>query len=69
MNFKPIEELNYTEALAELESIVAKLRADNCDVDTLTVMTRRAVALLNFCRSRLTATEQELKTELEKLQA
>ena len=39
---KPAEELTYTEAVAELESIVAKLRGDNCDVDALTAMTRRA---------------------------
>ncbi len=62
---KPIEELTYTEAVAELEAIVAKLRGDNCDVDALTAMTRRAAELLAACRARLTATDTELQTILQ----
>ena len=62
---KPAEELTYTEAVAELESIVAKLRGDNCDVDALTAMTRRAAELLAACRARLTATDAELLDSLE----
>lgn len=38
---KAIEEMNYSEAVAELEAIVAKLRGDSCDVDSLTAMTLR----------------------------
>ena len=62
---KPAEELTYTEAVAELESIVAKLRGDNCDVDALTAMTRRAAELLAACRARLTATDAELRAILD----
>ncbi len=64
---KPAEELTYTEAVAELESIVAKLRGDNCDVDALTAMTRRAAELLAACRARLTATDAELRAILDSL--
>lgn len=65
---KPAEELTYTEAVAELESIVAKLRGDNCDVDALTAMTRRAAELLAACRARLTATDAELRAILDSLE-
>lgn len=59
---------SYSEALAELEKILAELRSENCDVDTLTARTRRAVELLKFCRSKLVTTDEELRTILENLQ-
>ncbi|MDE6487609.1 MAG: exodeoxyribonuclease VII small subunit [Muribaculaceae bacterium] len=65
---KPVNELTYTEAVGELEAIVAKLRSDNCDVDALTAMTRRAAELLTACRARLTATDTELRAILDSLQ-
>lgn len=65
---KPVEELTYSEAVAELEAITARLRAENCDVDSLTAMTRRAAALLDACRKRLTATDAELQTILQQLE-
>lgn len=64
---KPVEELTYNEALAELESILAVLRGDDCDVDRLSAMTSRAVELLNSCRSRLTATDEQLRAILDQL--
>ena len=64
---KKIEEMTYSEAIAELEEILASLRSDSCDVDTLAARTRRAVELLKACRSRLTATDNELKEILAQL--
>lgn len=58
----------YAESLAELENILAVLRSDNCDVDTLAERTRRAATLLKECRSRLTATEEELSAILADLE-
>ncbi|MBO4978585.1 MAG: exodeoxyribonuclease VII small subunit [Muribaculaceae bacterium] len=55
------ENLTYTKAIEELERIIASIRSENCDVDTLAERTRRAATLLAFCRSRLTATEEELE--------
>lgn len=60
---------SYTAALAELEKILAELRSESCNVDTLTQRTRRAVELLKFCRERLTTTEDELRNILASLQA
>lgn len=64
---KDITELTYSEALAQLEQILASLRADGCDVDTLAERTRRASQLLVECRRRLTRTEEELAQVLDEL--
>lgn len=58
---------SYSEALAELEGILSALRSDAFDVDTLAARTRRAAALLTFCREKLTRTESELAKVLEEL--
>lgn len=63
-----MDQLSYNQAIAELEKIVESLRSSATDVDTLTARTRRAVELLTICRSRLTTTEDELRTILNSLQ-
>ena len=63
-----MDQLSYNQAIAELEKIVESLRSSATDVDTLTARTRRAVELLTICRSRLTTTEEELRTILTSLQ-
>ncbi|MDE6333135.1 MAG: exodeoxyribonuclease VII small subunit [Muribaculaceae bacterium] len=63
------QQQSFNRSLAELEKILAELRSDSCDVDTLTQRTRRAVELLTACRSRLTATEEELRAILATLQS
>lgn len=59
--------LTYAQALAELEEILAALRSDTCDVDTLAERTKRASQLLLECRKRLTRTEEELSKVLNEL--
>lgn len=56
---------SYNDCVAELETILARLRGDSCDVDTLARQTRRAAALIEHCRTRLTATEEEVAKALE----
>ena len=64
-----MDQPSYNQAIAELEKIVESLRSSSTDVDTLTARTRRAVELLNICRSRLTTTEEELRAILTSFQA
>ncbi len=64
----PIKELTYTQAVTELEQIIALMQSDKCDIDKLSAMTRRATELLTECRNRLTATDQELRTILANLE-
>ncbi len=66
-DYKDIEKMTYSQALAELEGILGILRSDACDVDTLAERTRRAAALLSYCRAKLTRTESELAKVLEEL--
>lgn len=66
--FKPVGELTYNQAVSELENILRTMQSDNCDIDLLTVFTRRAIELLKECRSRLTATDEELRSILAELE-
>lgn len=66
--FKPVGELTYNQAVSELENILRTMQSDNCDIDRLTVFTRRAIELLKECRSRLTATDEELRSILAELE-
>lgn len=60
----PVKELNYNQAVGELESILQKMQSTDCDIDSLAAMTRRATELLTECRRRLTATDEELRAIL-----
>ncbi|MBD5225129.1 MAG: exodeoxyribonuclease VII small subunit [Bacteroidales bacterium] len=62
---QPVKELKYNQAVAELEQILRLMQSDECDIDRLAALTRRATELIAECRSRLTATEEELRTILE----
>lgn len=44
------------------------MQSDACDIDLLTVYTRRATELLDECRRRLTTTDKELQSILANLQ-
>lgn len=68
MNFKPVKELTYTEAVSELETILQMMQGDKCDIDRLTDYTRRATELLTECRSRLTTTDEQLRSILYQLE-
>ena len=66
---KPVNELTYTQAINELDSILRTMQSDSCDIDGLTAYTRRATELLRECRTRLTATDEELRSILEGLES
>lgn len=60
--------MTYTEAVTQLEQILAYMQSDKCDIDRLSAYTRRATELLAECKSRLTATDEELRQILSQLQ-
>ena len=62
-----MEDMTYAKAMSELESIVAKMQSDNCDIDSLAGYTTRAMDLLKYCKQKLLATDQEVKKCLEAL--
>lgn len=57
----------YSEALKELEEILSKMESDQCDIDSLSQYTVRALELLKFCKERLLKTDEEVKKCLEEL--
>lgn len=61
------KKLTYTEAANELEQIVQKMQSPDCDIDQLSTLTKRAKELIDLCKKRLTATDEELKKILESI--
>lgn len=62
------QELTYTQAIQQLEEIVANLQNPECDIDLLRDYTQKAISLLQFCKTRLTQTDEELTKLLEELE-
>ena len=54
------ENIKYEEALAQLETIVRKMEANEYDIDELTAQLKTAQRLIAFCKDKLTKTEAEL---------
>lgn len=61
-------ELNYKQAMAEIESIVAKLEDNQLDVDELGGRVKRVSELIAFCKSKLHDTEEEVEKILRSLE-
>ena len=51
----------YSEAVTELEEIVKQLQSNECSIDNLSELTTRSLELLQFCKDKLTKTDEELK--------
>lgn len=65
--FTDPKELTYRQAVNELEEILRTMQSDECDIDNLGNLTRRATALITECRSRLLTTDEELRSILATL--
>lgn len=61
------KEMTYTAALQELEAIVGKMQSPDCDIDRLSGYTARALALLRFCKEKLTKTDKEIRRCIDEL--
>jgi exodeoxyribonuclease VII small subunit len=57
---EPLPE-TYEAALSELERLVGAMEAGQLPLDRLLGTYRRGAELLNFCRTRLDAVEQQVK--------
>jgi exodeoxyribonuclease VII small subunit len=55
------EEVRWADAIAELESILAKLDDDALDVDVLAAQVARASELIGLCRDRIARTKLEVE--------
>ena len=59
--------MKYSEAIAELEAITAKMQSPDCDIDSLASLTSRALELLKICKEILLKTDEEVRKCLETL--
>ncbi len=58
---------NYADAFAELQSIVAEIEKGEISVDELSQKVKRAAALIQFCKKRLSNTEEDVNAILREL--
>ena len=59
------KEQTYAEALAEVKKILAQLESNELDVDKMVVAVKRATELLQFCREKLHAINEEVQKAVE----
>lgn len=59
-------EMTYAAAMAEIESILAKMNEADPDIDAIAGQVRRAGELIKFCRERLHKAEEEVAEVLNK---
>lgn len=63
------KEVNYSEALRELEEIVAGIEEGKVTIDVLSEKVKRASYLISLCKSKLTSTEEDVKKILEEMES
>ena len=53
--------MNYEQALQELQTIVAKIEANEVSIDELSEQMKRAATLIGYCQNKLRGTEAEME--------
>ncbi|MBO8477055.1 MAG: exodeoxyribonuclease VII small subunit [Bacteroidetes bacterium] len=66
---KKLEKMTYSQAIAELETIVKEMQGENCSIDNLSKYTSRSLELLKICKAKLLTTDEELKKILAELES
>ncbi|MFQ5900432.1 MAG: exodeoxyribonuclease VII small subunit [Thermodesulfobacteriota bacterium] len=61
MKAKKDDQITYSQAVAELESIVNQIEGEEVDVDILAEKVKKASFLIKFCKTKLKGTEDEVK--------
>ena len=59
--------MSYETAMRELEEIVSGIEEENISIDELSKQVKRATELIEFCKSKLYKTEEDVKKVLEGL--
>ena len=59
------KELNYEEAVKQLEDIVAKMENDELDIDQMSGQLKVAKRLIKQCKDKLTKADAEIKKILD----
>ena len=59
------KEISYSEAMAEIEKILGRLRSEEMNVDGLAAEVKRATELIASCKARLRKAEADVNKVLE----
>jgi len=62
------DQLNYKQAIEELETIVNEIESGEIDVDLLSEKVKRATFLSQFCKNKLRKTQEELGKLLQEIE-
>ena len=57
--------MKYSEAVARLEEIMAKVQSGRIDIDELAGLLKEAQELVKFCRGKLYKVDEEVKALLD----
>lgn len=57
--------ITYSEAIAEIEQIISRLRSEQTGVDTLASELKRATELIEGCKAQLRDVEATVKKQME----
>ena len=61
------EQINYTDAFEELQTIVTEIEQGEISVDELSEKVKRASFLIKVCKSKLHSTEEDVNKILKEL--
>ncbi|MAZ94013.1 MAG: exodeoxyribonuclease VII small subunit [Lentimicrobiaceae bacterium] len=64
-----MDKIKYTDAIIELEELVAGIENNETDVDELTKKVKRASELIKICKEKLHFTEEEVNKILKDINA
>lgn len=62
------EDVAYSDAIEQLETILDEIEDDEVDLDDLAVKVERASELVSLCRDKIDDTEMQVKTIIDDLQ-
>ena len=62
------QEITYKKAIEEIEAIVKSLEDNKMDIDVLGERVKRAAELIEFCKSKLHDTEEEVEKVLKSME-
>ena len=63
------DDIGYADAISELDEILAELDDDGIDIDVLSERVGRAAHLIEICRSRISAAQQQVARIVENLES
>jgi exodeoxyribonuclease VII small subunit len=61
-------QITYTNALAEIEEIIAGIEANSFSIDELSDKVKRVSFLIKFCKDKLRDTEEEVNSVLKHIE-